>query len=514
MALGKSITTFTVDDCKSGVNYAFDITSLTADQTPNSMDVEFVQGGWRKRFGREALNSTVGAGAVGHSAVDFGVVSGTHKQVIHFGTNVYAMDDMDGTLTSIRASAPNERSFNAKVKAYVIQSYDDNSAPYYWDGSAAAMAVVSASAPGFKRAIEFQGYLMAMNTSANPMRVYYEDINTMIGGTFANYFTLTPAPNDDEISDPFLLNGRLYVGSKYAIFRVSYVGGITVFEYKQVISDVGIVPGTLQVVITKEYGQAALFLGTDQRVYLFDGANIKSISDLYYDHNDYTEISLDLIDPVYKTNSFAVVDTRLRVYRLFITKYGETTNRFSFNVDLDTFAAYPFQNMTLSDGAMCYDAQGRQQLVCLGYDGIAYKMFSETNTDAGTAIDDYWESPIVTSKDSTIKQGQTLTLHLKPVSQDNLTVYDKCDYANGWQKRCDIRLCSSRDRLLGTSLVLATGTLGSYVDVIRAAVNVPVACNSYRFKISSNSATSRRWELLKVEYDQTAVAIGKAEAIR
>lgn len=453
---------------------------------------------------------------VGFSLIDFSDTSDYHKQIAHIGNTVYSFDRLTSTRATLRSGAPRYRSFNAKVSSYLIQTYSDYSAPYYWDGSSSSMAVVSSNITGFKRAIEFQGYMIGMNTSANPTRCYYQPVGNILGAGAAwdQYFTLTPAPNDDEITDPFLLNGRLYAGTNYGIFRISFVGGVTVFEFKQVISDIGIVPGTAQTVITKQFGQVVIFLGTDKRLYMFDGANVKTISDLFYYKNTTTPIALELIDDNYKQNSFAVFDTVKRVYRLFITKRASSTNYYAMNVDVDTFAYYPYDNMVFSAGCMGYDALLRPSLICLDYSGIIHKMFIDYPTDNGTSINEYYTSPLVSSRGSAIAAGEGINFWMKPSSSANLLVYDKTDFRREWQYRNKLPLASSRDKFLGESLVLGSGVLGSEKDILDPQITIKSAFNSYQFKVYCDRPTAAAWEILNISVDESKLKFGKAEPQR
>lgn len=453
---------------------------------------------------------------IGFSLIDFSDTNDNHQQVAHIGTGVYAYDRVSSTVATLRNGAPYVRSFNAKASSYLIQTYNNYAVPYYWDGAATSMAILSANAPGFKRSIEFQGYLIGMNTAANPTRCYYQPIGNILGGgaAYTDYFTLTPAPNDDEITDPFLLYGRLYAGTKYGIFRISFVGGVTVFEFKQVISDVGIVPGTIQIVITKQFGQVALFLGTDKRVYMFDGANVKTISDLFYYSNRSTPIALDLIDDNYKENSFAVYDFTLRIYRLFVTKKADSTNNYCMNVDVDTFAYYPFDNMAFSAGCMAYDSLLRPFLLCLDYTGVIHKMFIDSPTDNGTAINEYFTSPLVSLNSNVIKKGTNINFDIVPSSNANLQVYDKIDFARAWTFRQNLPLASSRDKFIGRSFVLGSAKLGSEKELLSSQLSINATFNSYQFKLVSDTPTAAAWEINDIMVDQAILKYGKAEAQR
>lgn len=538
MGTGKTIQSFDIADVQGGCNYSDDISALTKNQSPDSMNVEFFNGRIRKRKGCLAVAQQsggiydadiaydtsyrydiglpiTGVPIIGYSLVDFSNTSGYHQQIAHMDNNVYAFDRITSAYSTLRSGAPRTRSYNSKVKNWMIQTYQDYSTPYYWDGASTSMSVLT-NAPKFKRTIEFQGYLMGLNTAANKMRIYYQSTGDLLGmiTAYTDYFTLTPGPNDDELSDPFLLNGRLYVGTKYSIFRVSFVGGVTVFEFKQVISDVGIVPNTAQTVITKEFGQVVLFLGTDKRVYLFDGANVKAISDLFYFHNNGTPISLDLIDDNYKENSFAVYDFTTRVYRLFVTKRAHSQNYYCMNIDVDSFAYYPFDNMTMAAGCMSYDNLLHPYLTCIDYEGQLVKMFVDCNTDTGDSINEYYTSPLVSVKGPYMKQGYEISMNQRPTSQANLLVYDRVDHRSTWQYRQKLPCASSRDKFLGKSFVLGSSVLGSEKLVADGRLSIPVTFNDYQFKLYSDTPTARPWEIYDMNVNQTILVFGKAEAQR
>lgn len=453
---------------------------------------------------------------IGFSLFDFSDTNAHHKQIAHLGQGVYAYDQISNSQINLRYGAPLVRSYNSNIGGFFIQTYNDYSAPYYWDGITASMATLSNNAPGFKRTIEFQGYLLGMNIATNKTRIYYQLVGNIIGGgaAYSDFFTLTPSPNDDEISDPFILYGRLYVGTKYGIFRISFVGGVTIFEFKQAVSIVGIVPNTTQVVVTRDFGQVAIFLGTDKRLYLFDGANVKAISDLFFYHNNSTSIAMDLIDDNYLQNSFAIYDTTRRIYRLFVTKKASSTNYYCMNVEVESFAYYPFDNMKFSCGAMCYDQLLRPFVVGIDYAGILHKLFIENNTDNGTAINEYYESPIVSVKSTSIKQAQVLTVAMIPSSNANLIVYEKVDFKRAWIQRGTIPCYSSRDKFLGQSFVLGSAVLGSEKDIIYPKISANASFNYYQFKLVSDTPTLPPWEIIDVEFDESMLKYGRAEAQR
>jgi hypothetical protein len=238
------------------------------------------------------------------------------------------------------------------------------------------------------------------------------------------------------------------------------------------------------------------------------------VSDLFYPHNDETEISLDLLDDRYRENAFAVYDSNVRVYRLFVTRKGESTNHYCMNIDVDTFSYYPFDGMDMSCGSMCYDSIKRPFLVCAGYDGTLYKMFVPTNTDNGTPIVEYYTSPLVSVKDPFIKQGQTINFAMRPTSSGNLIVSDRVDFRSKWQTRSKIPCASSRDKFLGQSFTLGSSALGSERGVLGSGMSIPVQFNAYQFMLQSDTPTARAWEIFDISVNQELLAFGVAEAQR
>lgn len=490
MTVGRTITEVSFADYKGGCNYNKDITAVAAEESPNAMNVNFVGDRILKRTGHTPVNATAtGAGDYGHSMYDFGVAS-AHKLICHFNAKVYSMDNLDGTMDTILSSAPNKTSFNTEVKQKLIQTYDDNSQEMYWDGSATIMSPLSDSAPGFKHVIEYQGYLLGANIASARLRVYYEDINTMVEGAYTDYFTLT-GPQDDAVGGWFLLNGRCYAHTDAGIFRVSYIGGVAVFEYKNVISNVGVVPRTLQVVVTAEFGQVALFLGTDKNIYFFDGSFIKVISNKYQKANNDTEIALEYINDNYILNSHARYDTQEQLYRLFVTAKGQFINSHCLNIDVNTLSYFPYNNMHFASVVEAKDALDRVFLIGADYTGKIHKLFDNSINDNGEAILEYYESPLITPKAAAINKARTLDLYFTPASRYELDLDDRTDFDKTWKNRFDIPMYKNRDKFLGqTSALGTTFKLGSEVSTLVQHVNVPVTSNAYRFRLRSQGAVA------------------------
>lgn len=481
-----------IEKFDGGCNYSDDLTSLASNESPNAMNVVFEKEVIYKRFGFSVLTPTAsGSGDTVHSLADLGVASSGRKLISHQGSKVYKQDNLDGVLDVILNTAPDSRSYNTEVNQYLIQTYDNGSAEYYWDGVAASMAVLSASAPGFKHVTETTGYLLGGSIASAKLRVYYENINTMIDGTYADYFTIR-GQKDDEITGWLDINGRTYATTKTGIYRISFVGGITVFEDRQVVSSTGMVPGTGQTVITDEFGEVAIFMGYDMNLYLFDGAFVRVLSKKFRFSNNDTEIAMDRIEKNYLVNATSVFDTLSGVYRLMITKKGRDENRYCMNIDTSNFAYYPFDNMAFHSVTVAQDRIGRRYLVAGGYDGKIYKLFSNTNLDADTAVVDLYESPPVTQSAPLIHKAQNIGLLFEPVANYKLPYSDRTDFDKTWKARVSLPMYYSRDRFLGVNIVLGkTANLGSDVETLSHQLNLPIQSNFYRFRLQSGATAGQ-----------------------
>jgi hypothetical protein len=485
MATGRKLEQLKLDEFTAGCNYDADITSLKENESPNAINVVFDENVIRKRTGYASIANTGTSTDIGYALFDFGVAGVGHKLVAHVGPKVYRMSNLDGVLTSIRNAAPQAVSYMTEVNQKLVHTFSDYSAPYYWDGATPTMAILSLAAPGFKHAIETQGFLLGGNISGNTLRVYYEDINTMIGGAYADFFTLT-GELDDEITGWFIINGRTYASTKTGIYRISFIGGVAVFEFKQVISDVGVIPRTAKTVISNEFGQVVIFLGYDLNFYLFDGSFIRDISQNYRIANNDTPIAPSHVELNRTDNFNATYDSVSHVYSCYVTAKGNTTNKFSFNIDIRNLAYYPFDNMIFNATAIAEDEIGRTFRVGADYSGNIHKQFGNYNNDNGVAIVENYESPPLMQTPAQRNKGIELDMYLTPVGHYSLQFDDRTNFDKTWKTRDPIPMFSGRDKFLGlTTFLGTTAMLGSEVELLAKRPNIPVTANSYRFRVHS-----------------------------
>ncbi len=188
------------------------------------------------------------------------------------------------------------------------------------------MTTLNDSAPRGKYISEFQGFAFIMNTSDGGRKIYYEDTSTMFTGTWANFLTL-PASSDDEITWGIELRGRYYVSLRNLWYRISYVAGEALFDYKLVSSTIGAVPRTAKVVAIPNVGEVIMYLGWDKKIRVFDGSNSESISIKYEQPNNESEFYLNSINQTGLKNAHAIVDTEKSIYRLYcLLHWSQNTN--------------------------------------------------------------------------------------------------------------------------------------------------------------------------------------------
>lgn len=357
-----------------GLNTLSDPFALTENESPNSIDVLFSDdGSRRKRYGVELLNKTpTGASNTCQGLFDYGVSPGVRKLVGEWGTTLYKMDDLDGTWDSLETSRTDCPHYFERSGTKLIICNEQRDTVKYWDGTAASLTTLNTSAPLARIPKPFQGYLFLANTSSSPRRIYYEDESTITTGDYAEYLTL-PSSNDDEVLILIEYNGRLYVSLRSEWYRISYIGGTAVFDYKRVSSIVGAVPKTIQLVSLPNMGEVMMYLGWNKKIYIFDGTSSYSISEKYEKNNDLCPVYLDAINQGGLGNSHAVVDVEKNLYRLYVPIGGSSTITHSFNISLNSLSCSVFASQEYSASCIAEDSNKKRWHIVGGYDGSAYK---------------------------------------------------------------------------------------------------------------------------------------------
>jgi hypothetical protein len=306
----KSGGILTQEGFSGGLNTLSDLLAHKANESPRAKNVNFLEDDTlEKRLGCERLNNTVTTATdFGNGLFDFGVSPGVRKLIGAFGTGIYKMDDLDGTWDSIQTARVDCVNYFERIAGYLVNSNESRDILKYWDGVTGTMTTLNVAAPRAKYCVEFNGYFLAMNISNSARRIYYEDTSTIFTGTWGNFLTL-PASSSDEITWGAELRGRFYVSLRNLWYRLSFVGGETIFDYKLTSSTVGAVPRTAKVVSIPNVGEVIMYLGWDKKIRIFDGTNSEPISLKYEQINNGADVCLEMINQTGMKNSHAIIDT-------------------------------------------------------------------------------------------------------------------------------------------------------------------------------------------------------------
>jgi len=455
------------------------------------MNVKFDDGTLMKIYGTKTMNSTVIANTGGWGSFDFGSGEATRNLIVGAGTGVYSSTNLGATFAAITTSRTAGRMYFTRVKSYLISTTDNYDTPTYWAGSSGTyLLTLSTAATACKHAIDYQGFLFLMNCQADKRRVYYEDFNTMIDGTFTNYFTL-PSSKDDEITDKIIYRNKLYAITQYKIFKLTYVGGNPDFDYKEVKS-FGAVPGTVKIVNYKDKGEVMIMLCHDKRVRIFDGSDDLIVSDNIENNNNICEFALSKINDSQLGNSFAEVDTNENFYKLAvaITPSSAITHMAVLNLKKGSWFPYRYGKDFLS---MTMAESGNRNYL-MGFDIQGYcHMLDTGNAIVNTGVNDWYDSPFLFNKaPNVVSKQRKMYLYFEQASSGTLLYKEALNFKSTFAQRDTINL-----------------TMANSVNQIEKVIDVPVTCNVYQYEITSNSNKANPWKLNRSDLASTDFGVGK-----
>lgn len=413
------------DDFNGGLNTISDPFSLQASESPRVQNVNFNDDASLEcRLGRNKLNNTV----TGHSdycngLFDFGVGVGTRKLIGHYGTTVYKMDDLDGTWDSLLTSRNDCLNYFDRINGYLVNSTESREVLKYWNGTDATMADLNTDAPLAKYIGEFNGYMFAMNIKDNARRVYYELTGSMFTGDWEDYFTL-PSSSDDEITWAVELRSRYYISLKNMWYRISFVSGEAVFDYKPVLSaTIGAVPRTAKIVTIPNGGEVIMYLGWDKKIWIFNGTDAQSISLRYEKNNNESTIFLDNINQTQLRYAHAKVDTASSTYHLFIPNGATGMMNVRLDINYKTMACSPHTSQEFLSAVIAEDTSGKKYLIGGDYNGTAYILNRGTIDEVALNNVEIGTDGSLTSIEGAVVAGGGVVSNKVHDAGDNKTTY-------------------------------------------------------------------------------------------
>ena len=465
-------------DFSGGLNTT-SIFNIQPNETPDAINVKYnVDGSMQKRPGyiRKALASSSGFGIF-----DYGVAT-INNVIVACGTGVFYTTDLGASYVQIQTGKSASITHFNRIKDYAIYTDDAYDPPYYWTGSSTTQMelIAPGSAPACRFTLDFQGYGLFMNHTANTLKIYYQDANTLLSGRYVDYFTLAPAERSDAITGGTVLNNKAYVFTKYKIFRLTYVGGNPDFAYTPVKS-FGFVPGAYDKV---NMGESEFIVGLcyDKRIRVFDGGDDKVISDkIEFDNGVCPFHLIDIQDNAIEKSS-SVKDTTEQVWKLNLCMAPSNYPTHTLCLDLRSLSYYVYQYSSKFVGMVMTESANKQYLVSLNTQGHVCQM-NTSNTDETTPITEYHTSPTLYDQSpSKVNKTAKIDFFFATGSCNNVYLEDRTNFDNAWKTR-------------ETFLI----TNDSTKNQIKKAVDIPLTFNAYQYKISSSSGTAEAWKLTKAD---------------
>lgn len=428
------------------------------------------------------------------ASFDFGA-SNLRWVVVAAGTGLYASSNLGVTWVAIATDRTATYQYFDRSKASLIATSDAYDAPLQWAGSANTFAtLLNTSAPLAKYSVNFQGFLILLNTSTRKRGFYYEDENSQLTGDWGDSFDI-PSSADDEITGAFTLRKNLYVSTRYSLFRLTYIGGNPDWSYKK-IKDWGYVPRTARVISAKDVGEVAMGLDWSRKLQFFDGSDDKIISTNIEHDNDMCDFAMDKISYALSglTVSHAVIDSNENVYKLCLAiGIDSSSTTHTINFDGRTMAFYPYSNTPFNTMCMAESAN-RRHLLAFDRSGFCH-MVDSGNLDANrTAINEVFDSPILFEKSpSSISKSQKIDLYFSPTSSGTLHYMDRVDFSSTFKERTQFVINNDGSKIL-----------------LKQSIDIPQTAGVYQYRLTS-SQTANPWRLSRTDYFLNNLGIGDSE---
>jgi hypothetical protein len=429
------------------------------------------------------------------ASFDFGAGSNRWLTVAA-GTGIYASSDLGVNFVNIATDRTATYQYFERSKNILISTSDAYDRPLFWAGSAGTfMALLNTSAPLAKYCINFQGFTILLNTSTRKRAFYYEDENTHITGDWSDSFDL-PSSADDETTTAFVLRGTLYVSTRYALFRMTYVGGNPDWSFRK-IKDWGFVPRTAKIITIKDVGEVCTGMSWDRKMRLFDGSDDKIASDNIENDNEMCEFAMNKISFAGSglVVSFAEHDSNDSSYKLCLAIGANSMNTTHFlNYNGRTQSFFPYDSMTFNTMVMSESAN-RKFLMAFDRQGYCHMMDSG-NLDGGVnPINDNYDSPFLFEKSpSEVSKSQKIDFFLSPTSSGTIRFLDRIDFGSSFKRKEDIILNDTTNKVQ-----------------IKKSINIPMTQGVYQYRLTSSANTADPWKLNRTDFFLQGLGIGQTK---
>ena len=436
-----------------------------------------------------------GTSSSGFGSFDFGTVGALRWYVVAAGSGIFASSNRGVAFVTIATDRSADYQSFFTSRSQLIATSDSRNAVLIWPGSVGTFmtALGPGSAPGVKYGIDFAGFTMLMNSVANPRSIFYDDNNSFPTSPWTRTFSVG-GDIDDEITDPSILNKKLYVSTKRQVVRVSPVGGFPDFSTQRIISSWGFVPRTVVPVTLPQVGEVLMGFCWDRRVRIFDGTDGQVISDPIEQDNRMFPFPILKANQIFYNKTFAELDSNEQVYKLTLVMApsSETTHTFCYNLRTGAWYPYQYTNPGFNTMVMAASADNTDVLMAVGRNGFVYRM-DTGNTDNGVPVDEYYEFPFFMRTPKTVTKNYEMDLYFTPTSSGTLYFQERTNFGTGFKARDTISFAST----------------GGLIQIAKA-IDIPTTQNVYQGRLTSSANTAEPWRLNRIELYTQDMGVGKA----
>ena len=452
-------------------------------------------------YGGGTANTYTGVGQSGFAwaAFDFGATS-LRWFTVAAGTGIQASSNGATTFVVIATSRTQNYQYFERSRSLLIATADSYDVPLYWAGSVGTFMATLApnSAPSCKYSVNYNGFLILLNSQTRPRGFFYADENLQLTSAWADGFDI-PSSFDDEITGSFILSKFLYVSTRYKMYRVAFVGGNPDWSYLKV-KDFGYVPRTVKI-LTLKGGQVAIGLDWSRRWRVFDGYDDLIISDNVENDNGMCDFAMSKISLAGSglTITNAEYDPNEQEYHMNVAIGGassQTTHALILNAR--TMAMYPYSGQEFNCMAIM-ESSNKTFLMACDRSGFVH-ILNSGNRDVAIAINEIYDSPFLFSKiPETVSKSRQLNFYFVRDSSGTLYSQDRADLSNVFSEIRQLRDSVGNSELKSTE---------SSVQLVRT-FDVPSVQNTFQFRITSSSGTANPWRMTRWDYFGKGLGVGK-----
>lgn len=488
----------------------------------------------QRRAGFNTLGSQSGSG---NGMRDFKPVGADRKLVAKIGTSLYAMTSLNGVFTSIFSGLQDALAtlevYTAQNRPWMVILSDAGESPLKWNGVDAVRLFGAGNDPldpneDFTTPIGkigkvWRGRFYMSGFVNDPTSVRFTEFGTF-DMPVENSFSVD-SPSMEGVTGFGVLRNNLYVFTPYSISRVTFTGGDPLLQVNIAVIGVGCsTPRTIKT-ITYQGREMLCFLGTNKRVYLYDGYTLTPATMRIEVPNDVSTISMQSLNDGGIRFAHAVDDSFQQLYHLFVPNLANSQldHRLVFDYSGDG-AWWPYNNQNFQSSVIALDSNGQQQLLGLSYSGVC-SFLDVGNTDNGASITSNWLTAKLASATTDMQKGRSLDYVFQAIGNTTVQTSYRSEFTDLFSTPEDIPMSSAGSGgvggdLLGISFVLgisklgAGGSSGNGRTHVLWSIDLPVTFNYLEVQIESTSS-SDPWvmEQLEAQGFQIALAYGAERGV-